>query len=171
MLSKDGINKGLSKIKDIAAKAVGNKRGKPTMDGVAEHAYLLYMQGEAQKDIAMRLGVSEKTISAWKDKGNWAAKRAAKNISIDELVGKALIRINELLENKDFNADSFAKAVATLKTLKQRNTIDDEIKCFMDFQSFIIQRRSELEVQPEFIKHLTKLQDSYIQWRLGAWFD
>lgn len=136
-------------------------------DGSKEYAYMLYMQGIAQKEIAQRTGITEKTISKWKLEANWEAKRAAKAISVDELVAKALVKINELLDSAEFNADSFAKAVATLKTLKHRNTIDDEVMCFMDFQSYLMQRRQELAVAPDFIKELTRLQDTYVQWRLG----
>jgi hypothetical protein len=136
-----------------------------------EYAYMLYMQGVPQKDISERTSVSEKTISNWKQEGNWEAKRAAKTISIDELVGKALMRINELLESREsFNADSFAKAVAQLKNLKQRNTVDDEIMCFIDFQNYLMQHRAQLGVDEAFIKQLTQLQDKFIQWRIGADF-
>lgn len=128
---------------------------------------MLYMQGVAQKDISERTNVSEVTISKWKKDENWEAKRAAKTISIDELIGKALMKINELLDSKEFNADSFAKAVAQLKNLKQRNTVDDEVMCFMDFQNFLLQHRTELGVDQDLIKKLTALQDNYIQWRLG----
>jgi uncharacterized protein YjcR len=150
---------------------VGGK--KPSNDSALrqvarEYGYMLYMQGVSQKDIAERTGITEKTISAWKQEGNWEAKRAAKEIDINQLIGKALMRINEILDSKEsFNADSFAKAVAQLKNLKQGNTVDDEVMCFMDFQNYVMQNRAELGVDDAFIKKLTKLQDSYVQWRLG----
>ncbi len=140
---------------------------KQSKDGNKEYAYILFMQRVAQKDIAERVGVTEKTVSRWKIDGNWEAKRAAKTISMDELIVKALGKINELLDSDDFNADSFAKAVAQLKTLKTSNTIDDEIMCFMDFQNYLMERRLIDKIDETFIKQLTKLQDSFIQMRLG----
>lgn len=135
--------------------------------GNTEYAYILFMQRVPQKDIAERVGVTEKTVSRWKIDGNWEAKRAAKTISMDELIVKALGKINDMLDSADFNADSFAKAVAQLKTLKTSNTVDDEIMCFMDFQTFLMERRHIDNIDETFVKRLTKLQDSFIQMRLG----
>lgn len=125
------------------------------------------MQRVPQNEIAERCGVTIQTITAWKKADNWEAKRAAKTISIDELIVKALRRINEMLDDPEFNADGFAKAVSQLKTLKQSNTVDDEIMCFMDFQNFLLERRSSLEINDSFMKSLVSYQDMFIQIRLG----
>ena len=37
---------------------------------------MYYMNGDVQKVIAERVGVSEQTISSWVDKEGWAARRA-----------------------------------------------------------------------------------------------
>lgn len=137
------------------------------MNGSRDYAFILFMQRVAQIDIAQRVGVSEKTVSSWKGKDNWEAKRAAKTVSMDELIVKALRKISEMLDSKDFNADSFAKAVAQLKTLKQRNTVDDEIMCFMDFQNFLLERRNIEHIDEPFLRSLIKLQDQFIQYRMG----
>jgi hypothetical protein len=45
-------------------------------------AYILFVeQGKTRKDIAALLDVSEKTIGAWVDKGQWEKERAARNAS------------------------------------------------------------------------------------------
>jgi hypothetical protein len=77
--------------------------------------------------------------------------------------------ISDMLDNKEqFSADAFAKAVSQLKTLKTHNTVDDDINTFMDFQDFLIRERSSnKEISDDFIKLITRLQDSYIQYRLG----
>lgn len=143
------------------------KRTKNSNDGSREYAYMLYLQRVPQNDIAKRVGASVQTISEWKKKDGWETKRAAKTISMDELIVKALGRINTMLDEQDFNADAFAKAVSQLKTLKQRNTVDDEIMCFMDFQNWLIERRAIEGVEESFIKAVTRLQDNYIQFRIG----
>lgn len=140
---------------------------KKSKDGNKEYAYILYMQQTQQKEIAARVGVTEKTISKWKISGNWEAKRAAKTISMDELIVKALRKIGDMLDSDDFNADSFAKAVSQLKTLKTSNTIDDQIMCFMEFQNYLMERRHLDKIEEAFIKQLTKLQDSFIQMKMG----
>jgi DNA-binding XRE family transcriptional regulator len=143
------------------ARTEGNKEAKK------ELAYYLFMSKVPQKDIAQRVGVTEKTVTKWKEDGNWEAKRSAKTISMDELVTKALGKINELLDSSDFKADDFAKAVAQLKTLKTSNTVDDEIMTFMAFQNYLLQNRNAEGLTEEFIKQVVRQQDNYVQIRLG----
>ena len=130
-----------------------------------EYAYLLYMQGTSQQDICTHVDISAPTLQSWKESGGWEQKRATRTISIDDLMQKTLKRINELLdqEGKDFNADSFAKAVNQLKALKESHTVDDEITTFMAFQDYLISERSNFkEVTDQFIKAVVKLQDTFI---------
>ncbi|TAD94503.1 MAG: hypothetical protein EAY75_00020 [Bacteroidetes bacterium] len=56
-------------------------------NGSRDYAFMLFMQRVPQQDIAQRCQVSQQTISAWKTKDNWEAKRASKTISMDALVG------------------------------------------------------------------------------------
>jgi hypothetical protein len=134
-----------------------------------EYAYLLFMQGVQQADICNRIKISAPTLQSWKESGGWEQKRASRTISIDDLVQKSLKMISDMLDNKEqFSADAFAKAVSQLKTLKTHNTVDDDINTFMDFQDFLIRERSSnKEISDDFIKLITRLQDSYIQYRLG----
>ncbi len=64
-----------------------------------EHARLLYMQGEPQKSIAEKVGVSAQTVTKWVAEGGWEQARAAANITRPELVNKILNSINVLLED------------------------------------------------------------------------
>lgn len=132
-----------------------------------EYAYFLYMAKTPQKDIATRVGVTEKTITRWKEEDGWEIKRAAKNISMDVLISKALKRINELLDEEKFDADAFSKSVAQLKTLKTGITVDDEIMALLAFQNFLIENRLLEDITEELIQQIVKLQDIYIQIRLG----
>ena len=87
-----------------------------------EYAYLLFMQRVSQEDICKRVGVSSPTLKSWKDSGGWEQKRASRTISLDDLMQKALVRINAMLDdNTTFSADAFAKAVKQLKELKKKN--------------------------------------------------
>lgn len=134
-----------------------------------EYAYLLFMQGVQQVDICNRIRITAPTLQSWKESGGWEQKRASRTISIDDLVQKSLKMISDMLDNKEqFSADAFAKAVSQLKTLKTHNTVDDDINTFMDFQDFLIRERSSnKEISDDFIKLITRLQDNYIQYRLG----
>ncbi len=152
------------------AKKTKKAGGRPTKQGSQgnrEYGFMLFMQRVLQNEIAERCGVSIQTISDWKKADNWEAKRASKTISMDTLVNKALAKINLMLDKEDFKADEFAKAVAQLKTLKVRNTVDDEVMCFMDFQNFMLERRHTDGLTEDFIKQVVRVQDTYVQYRLG----
>ena len=135
-----------------------------------EYAYLLFMQNVSQVDICNRVRVSAPTLQSWKESGGWESKRASRTISIDDLVQKSLRMISDMLDNKEqFSADSFAKAVSQLKTLKTHNTVDDDINTFMDFQDYLIRERiNNKEITNDLIKLITRLQDNFIQYRLGS---
>jgi len=133
-----------------------------------EYAYLLFMQGAQAQDICARVGITHPTLASWKNSGGWMEKRASRTISLDDLMQKALRRISEILDKEEgFSADAFAKAVKQLKELKTSNTVDDDINTFMTFQDFLIQKRSEYNIEDSFIKTVTKYQDIFIQFRLG----
>jgi hypothetical protein len=134
-----------------------------------EYAYLLFMQGVAQQDICTRVGIAAPTLKNWKETGGWEEKRAARTISIDDLMQKTLRKISQMLDDNDnFSADAFAKAVNQLKTLKTGNTIDDEINCFMAFQDYLIKHRPlNKTITDDLIKTIIRLQDDYVQTRLG----
>jgi len=166
MATKKTVKKA-TKVIPLKKAAPKKKRVRNQNDGMREFAFMLYMQKVSQGEISERTGVSAQTISAWKKEDEWEAKRAAKTISMDQLIVKALGKINLMLDEEDFNADAFAKAVAQLKTLKQRNTVDDEIMCFMDFQNWLLERRSTEGIEETFLKKLIRLQDLFIQHRLG----
>ncbi len=150
-----------------AAAPVRKKAGQKSADGNREYAFMLFLQKLPQGEISTRCGVSQQTITNWKQADNWEAKRASRNISIDTLMVTALQKINEMLESGNLNADAFSKAVAGLKSLKVRNTVDDEINCFLDFQNFLMERRHTDGVDEGFIKTLVKFQDAFVKHRLG----
>jgi len=74
-----------------------------------EHARLLYMQGEPQKSIAGKVGVSAQTVTRWVADGGWEQARAAANITRPELVNKILNSINVLLEDLAANRENGSK--------------------------------------------------------------
>lgn len=134
-----------------------NERGK------YEYAYMLYLQKIPQKDICEKVGVSSNTISRWKADNGWEVKRASKEISTDMLVAKAMTKINELLDSENFSADSFAKAVAQLKTLKKDPTVDDAINILSKFGDWLIEKsQTDKAITTEIVKAVTQMQDKYI---------
>ena len=127
------------------------------------YAELLYMKGLAQKEICEKVGTTPATLTRWKQDGGWEAKRAARTVSVDELISKALLKISTLLDGENFNADEFAKAVAPLKKLQARVTPDDKITTLMDFGDWLISQIGVDErATAQTVQTLTLLQDLYI---------
>ena len=50
---------------------------KKELEDKKDYARLLYMQGEQQKTIAEKAGVSPQTVTKWVNTGNWSEQRAA----------------------------------------------------------------------------------------------
>ena len=134
-----------------------------------EYASLLYMQRVPQKEIADRVGVSQQTLSKWKDDGGWELKRVARTVSRDQIINKTLMKINELLDNEeDFNGDEFAKLSSQLEKIKGGYTMDDVADILTKFGDYIIeQSASDRAITTEFVQLLTKYQDKYLLMRIN----
>ena len=137
-----------------------------------EFARILYMQGDAQKSIAEKVGVSAVTINKWVADGKWENAKAAANITRPELVNKLLNAVNKLLdqvnESKDPSvlaglSDKLSKFASVIEKLDKKANIVDAIEVFMAFGRWIQYRQSfDNEVTPELVKAITKYQDLYI---------
>jgi len=137
-----------------------------------EYAYMLYMQGVSQIEIAIKTGVSKVTIRNWVKKGEWETKRAGLNITRPELVNKLLRSINSLLDETLSNKnvaelaglpDKLAKFASVIEKLDKKTSIVDTIEVFMAFSKWLQYRQSfDKEITPELIKAINRLQDLYI---------
>jgi transposase len=148
------------------------KEDKKRVDKGKEYAYLLYMQGIPQVEIAVKTGISRITVSNWIKKNNWEAKRAGLTITRPELVNKLLLSINALLDetiqNKNVTElaglpDRLAKFASVIEKLDKKTNVVDAIEVFMAFNKWLQYRQSfDKEVTPELIKTINRLQDLYI---------
>ena len=134
-----------------------------------EHARLLYMQGEPQKSIAEKVGVSPQTVTKWVNDNNWEQARAAANITRPELVNKILNSINVLLEDlandpspekTAASADKLVKFAATVERLDKKTSVVDVIEVFMAFSKWLQYRMSfDPNVTPELLKTINHYHD------------
>ena len=137
-----------------------------------EYARLLFMQGETQKVIAEKVGVSAVTINKWVAENGWQEQRAAANITRPELVNKLLHTIDKLIEQVNESDDPEAMAglgdkLAKLSTPSNASTkkasIVDVIEVFMAFSKWMQFRMSfDDEITPELLKTINKYHDLYI---------
>jgi hypothetical protein len=131
-----------------------------------EHARILYLQGEAQKSIAEKVGASAVKL------GGWESVKAAQNITRPELVNKLLVTVNKLLDEvNDSNdpaalaglSDKLSKLASVIEKLDKKANIVDAIEVFMSFGKWIQYRSSfDANMTPELVKAINKFQDLYI---------
>lgn len=149
-----------------------------------EHAQLLFMNSIAQKEIAQKVGVTQATLSKWVESFGWREKRAAKTVTRDELVNKLLRRIDALLEDPEAKGidDALAKLSKTIGALDKQVNIVQVTGTFIAFASWLDSRNdlrtfviealaAEMEnkdVYTAFIKTVNKVQDMFVNERLGA---
>src|SRR5436190_16086606 len=125
-------------------------------------AYILYMAGKDQKDIAEQVGVTPKTISEWAKVGAWKQKRSAATITRDELINKVLSNVNKMLDNalaedQDTNyaslADQLIKMTGAIEKLDRKNNVVYNIEAFTGFNKYLLQRMQEdKSVSSELVK-------------------
>lgn len=142
-----------------------------------EFAFLLYMNGDLQKDIAERVGVSAKTIGAWIEKEGWKEKRSGRNISRTELVNKGLLTMNKIMEEmladkegQNYSAymDQLIKCANAIEKLDKKNNVVNDMDAFMNFNATLQTWIGEdKEVTVANIKLINRLQDKYITHRLS----
>lgn len=141
------------------------------MENKRDQALKLYLDGVTQREICKIVGVSNVTLKKWKDTDLWEQKKTTKEISVDNLINKMLVKANRELDNPAFNPDSLAKIISQLKKLKDdRITLADIINVFTDFLHRLMERMKEGEVYSrgelvdlDFVKKICDLQDQYVQ--------
>lgn len=143
-----------------------------------ELARLLYMQGEPQASIAERVDISANTISKWATAGQWAAARAAKNISRPELVNKLLLAVDSLIENVNLSndpdligglADKLAKFSKVIESLDKKANVVDAVEVFMAFNRWIQdQANYDPQITPELIKQINYYQNKFLMEKMQS---
>ncbi len=145
---------------------------KKELEEKREYARLLFMQGEAQKVIAEKVGVSAVTITKWAADNGWQEQRAAANITRPELVNKLLHTIDRLIEQVNDSddpeamaglGDKLAKLSSTIERLDKKASIVDVIEVFMAFSKWMQYRMSfDDKITPELLKTINRYHDLYI---------
>lgn len=147
---------------------------KKELEDKKDYARLLYMQGEQQKVIAEKVGVSAQTITKWVNVGGWVEQRAAQNITRPELVNKLLRTVDKMIETVNDSADpdaanglgdKLAKFAATIEKLDKHTSIVDVIEVFMAFSKWLqFQAEFDEDITPELLKTINKYHNQYINY-------
>lgn len=145
---------------------------KKELEEKKDYARILFMQGDSQKVIAEKTGISAQTITKWVKVDGWSEQRAAQSITRPELVNKLLRTIDKMLEsvNDDPQAinglgDKLAKFSATIEKLDKHTSIVDVIEVFMAFSKWLqFQAQFDEEITPELLKTINRYHNQYIDY-------
>ena len=145
---------------------------KKQLEDKKEFARLLFMQGEIQKEIAAKVGVSAQTVTRWVNEGGWQEQRAAQNITRPELVNKLLRTIDKMLDevNKSEDAmaaaglaDKLAKFSSTIEKLDKHTSVVDVMEVFMEFSKWMqFQSQFDDAITPELLQTFNKYHNLYV---------
>ena len=151
------------------SKTTTKKPRKGQLDKERELARLYYFNGDSQKAIAERTGVSSQTINRWVKEGEWEQLRAAKTLNRKEIVAKMLQKINERLESDDWTADEIIKAASAIEKLDKKTNVVTMMEVFASFGNWLAARMQiDPELTPETVQVITKYQDIFISEQLSA---
>lgn len=147
---------------------------KKQLEQKKEFARILYMQGDSQKVIAEKTGISAQTITKWVTNGGWSEQRAAQNITRPELVNKLLRTIDKMIESVNASedpeainglGDKLSKFSATIEKLDKHTSIVDVIEVFMAFSKWLqFQAQFDDGITPELLKTINKYHNQYINY-------
>lgn len=141
-------------------------------------AYLLYMQGEIQKDICERVGLNARTLKNMIEDGGWSEKRTAKTVTRTELTNKTLSAMAKLLErledpkekSEDLKGipDQLSKFMSALKSLEKGSTVIDDMDTFMNFNNWLRNRMPlDKSITLDIVKAINRLQDTFVNEKLA----
>ena len=78
---------------------------KKELEKSKELARMYYLNGETQKLVAEKVGVSRVTINKWVADGGWDTMRVAKTITRKEIITKMMQEANKKLEEGKMSFD------------------------------------------------------------------
>ena len=151
---------------------------KKELEQKKELARLYYMQGESQKVIADKVGVSAVTLGRWVDNGGWKEKKAGMNVTRPEIVNKNLVLISRLLDRlnsedidlKDIGkiVDQVSKLAAAIERIDKKANVIDAIEVFTALNRWMEARMEwDEQVTPELLAQFSYYQDLYISEQVG----
>ena len=141
-----------------------------TTEQKREWAQMLFTKERlSQKEISAKVGVSEKTISAWKEKYLWEQLRKSLLVTKEEQLRKLYNqldfitndieeRVRQVADTKE--ADVISKITAAIKQLETETSIAECFEVGKKFIQFL--RKNDLEKA----KEVTTLYDAFIQTQL-----
>lgn len=148
-----------------AMAAQSKPKTKEQLEQLKGLAYELFMNTDkTQKEIADRVGVSEKTMCKWVEEGKWAELKALEKVSKGATIRNIHKRIFELSESDDpAAADRASKWGVVLEKLDQKKvSVPNIINVCRELEMWLYPQN------PELAKALNKYSDLFIKERANG---
>ena len=153
----------------FAEKQIIFMASKTELEKTKELGRLYYLNGDTQKLVAEKVGVSRVTVNKWVSDGGWDALRAAKSITRKELVAKIMKKADEKLENGDMSADEMAKLAASIEKIDKRTNATTIIEVLTSYNNWLVARTQiDKELTVDFLKMTNRYQDIFIAEQVSA---
>mgnify|MGYP000034198079 CR=1 FL=1 len=142
---------------------------KKELEKTKELARLYYLNGDTQKLVAEKVGVSRVTVNKWVSEGGWDALRTAKSITRKELVAKIMRKADERLESGEMTADEMAKLAASIEKIDKRTNATTIIEVLTLYNNWLVSRTQiDKELTVDFLKMTNRYQDTFIAEQVSA---
>lgn len=133
-----------------------------------ELARLYYLNGDTQKLIAERVGISRVTIGKWISECGWDTIRTAKTITRKELVSKMMSTASVKLDNSEMSFDEMSKLAATIKELDKQTNVITLLEVFTVYNEWLVARmQMDKELSAELVKTMNRYQDVFLSEQLS----
>ncbi len=128
-------------------------------------AQQLYIYSDAsQAKIAEDLGISEKTLSKWKDEDGWDKIKAARHLGKDSMITKLYAQALKIIseaenDNRIMNSkemDTVSKIGSTIDKLDRKVNLPNAISVFKEFNNFLV------KINPALAKQITEYQQKFL---------
>ena len=141
---------------------MASKKGLSNDDKKAIAMDLFMETDKSQKEIALIVGTTEKTLTGWKVAGEWELLKTASTITVKNIVTNLYQKIYELSLSGTIEADKLIKVANTIEKLQNKKvTISHIINVFKDFTTFAFSENAELA------KQINELQKKYVDHKIG----
>jgi len=117
---------------------------------------------KTQKEIAQIVKVTEKTLTKWKNDGEWDMLKNASTVTARKIIENLYKRSYDLSIDPKSKPDDIIKLALSIEKLSnKRVTISQIINVFKDFIAFAFKDN------PDMAKEINLLQKKYVDFKIG----
>lgn len=142
---------------------MAKKKGISTDDKKSIALELYLETDKSQKEIALIVGVTEKTFSGWKIAGDWELLKQAQTVTVKNIITNLYNKAYDLSLADKVDADKLVKIANTIDKLQNKKvTISHIINVFKDFTTWAFSEN------PNLAKEINLLQKKYIDFKVSG---